>query len=99
LIESPHEGKRPLGRSRHKRKGNIKIDLRETALEDVNLNHLVQDWDRWQAVVNTKRTVRFQILTAASMKFRVFWDILPCSQVDVDRCFRGAYCLHHQGDE
>jgi hypothetical protein len=33
------------------------------------------------------------------VKFRVFWDILPCSQTDVDRRFRGACCLHHQGDE
>jgi hypothetical protein len=32
-------------------------------------------------------------------KFRVFWDILPGSQIDVDRRFRGACCLHHQGDE
>jgi DNA topoisomerase VI subunit B len=31
------------------------------------------------------------------MKFRIFWDMLPSSQVDVDRRFRGAYCLHHQG--
>jgi hypothetical protein len=30
-----------------------------------------------------------------SLKFRVFWDLLPCSQIDVDRRFRGAYCLHH----
>jgi hypothetical protein len=28
------------------------------------------------------------------MKFRVFWDVLPCSQVDIVRRFRGAYCLH-----
>jgi hypothetical protein len=41
--------------------------------------------------------VRFQVLTAASMMFRVvFWDILPC-KIIVDRRFRGAYCLHHQG--
>jgi hypothetical protein len=33
------------------------------------------------------------------MKFRVFWDVAPCSHVEVDRRFRGAYCLHHQGDE
>jgi hypothetical protein len=45
------------------------------------------------------KDVRFQVLTAASMKFRVFWDVLPCSQVDVNRRFRCAYCLHHQGDE
>jgi hypothetical protein len=30
--------------------------------------------------------VRFQVLTAASMKFKVFWDILPCSQTDVNIC-------------
>jgi hypothetical protein len=28
--------------------------------------------------------VRFQVLTAASMKFRVFWGVLPHSQVDVE---------------
>jgi hypothetical protein len=33
------------------------------------------------------------------MKFRVFWDIMPCSQIDVERRFRGAWCLHHQGYE
>jgi hypothetical protein len=29
------------------------------------------------------KLVRFQALTAASMKFRIFWDILPCSQIDL----------------
>jgi hypothetical protein len=29
--------------------------------------------------------VRYQVLTVASMKFRiVFWDVLPCIQTDVD---------------
>jgi hypothetical protein len=28
----------------------------------------------------------------------VFWDVAPCSLVEIDRSFRGAYCLHHQGD-
>jgi hypothetical protein len=37
--------------------------------------------------------VRFQVLTAASMMFRVvFWDILPC-KIIVNRRFRGGYCL------
>jgi hypothetical protein len=40
--------------------------------------------------------VRFQVLTAASMKFRiVFWDVLPC-KIIVDRRFRDTCCLHHQ---
>jgi hypothetical protein len=28
--------------------------------------------------------VRFKVLTAASMKFRVFWDVVPCGHVEVD---------------
>jgi hypothetical protein len=48
--------------------------------------------------IRTCAAVRFQVITAASMKFRILWDVLPCSQVDVDRRFRGAYCLHHQSD-
>jgi hypothetical protein len=32
------------------------------------------------------------------MKMAVFWDVAPCSLLDIDRRFRGAYCLHHQGD-
>jgi hypothetical protein len=43
------------------------------------------------------KIVRFNVLMAASMKFRVL-DVAPCSQVAVDRRFRGAYCLHHQGN-
>lgn len=33
----------------------------------------------------------FQVLVAA------FWDI-KCSLVEVDRQFRGEFCLNHQGD-
>jgi hypothetical protein len=29
----------------------------------------------------------------------VFWDVAPYSPVEDDRRFRGAYCLHHQGDD
>jgi hypothetical protein len=27
----------------------------------------------------------------------IFWDVAPCNLVEVDRFFRGTYCLHHQG--
>jgi hypothetical protein len=30
------------------------------------------------------------------MKTTVFWDRAPCSLVEIDRRFRGVYCLHHQ---
>jgi hypothetical protein len=33
------------------------------------------------------------------MKIAAFWDIASCSLVEVDRSFRGAYCLHHQGND
>jgi hypothetical protein len=42
--------------------------------------------------------VRFQVLTAASMKFRiVFWDVLPC-KIIVDRRFRGTCWIHHHDE-
>jgi hypothetical protein len=37
-----------------------------------------------------KKKVLFQMFRI------VFWDVLPC-KIIVDRRFRGAYCLHHQG--
>jgi hypothetical protein len=41
-------------------------------------------------------SVRFQVLTAASVRMTAFWDIAPCSITEAD-CFRSMYCLHHQG--
>jgi hypothetical protein len=32
-------------------------------------------------------------------KFRVFWDVAPCSHVEVNRRFRGAYCLMMSASE
>jgi hypothetical protein len=31
-------------------------------------------------------------------KMAVFWDAAPCSTEVIDLRFRGAYCLHLQGD-
>jgi hypothetical protein len=41
---------------------------------------------------------RFHVLTAASMK-TVFWDVVPCSEVEIDRRFRGAYYRNHQDQQ
>jgi hypothetical protein len=35
--------------------------------------------------------VRFQVLTVARMIVAVFWDVAPCSLVEIDLRFRGAY--------
>jgi hypothetical protein len=40
-----------------------------------------------------RELVRFQVLTAASMKMAVNWVVGPCSLVEVYRHFRGAYTL------
>jgi hypothetical protein len=39
--------------------------------------------------------VRFEVLTAVSMKIAVFWVVAPCSLVEVYQRFRGPCCLHH----
>jgi hypothetical protein len=43
--------------------------------------------------------LRVQVLTAGSMKMTAFWDIASCILIEVDRRFRGFYCVCHQGDE
>jgi hypothetical protein len=40
--------------------------------------------------------LRFQYLTATSMKIISFWDVASCSLVEIGRGFRGAYCLRHR---
>jgi len=44
------------------------------------------------------RYVRFLVLTAASMEFKVFCEVTPYRHLEVDRRFRGVYCLHLQGN-
>jgi hypothetical protein len=37
--------------------------------------------------------------TAITLKMTVFWGAVLYILVEVYWCFRGAYCLHHQGNE
>jgi hypothetical protein len=46
LVGKP-EGKRQLGRHRHRWEGNIIMDLRKIGWEGVDWLHLAQDRDRW----------------------------------------------------
>jgi hypothetical protein len=43
--------------------------------------------------------VSFQVLTAASMKMTLFWDVAPCSLVEIYRRFRRAYCPRNLPDD
>jgi len=46
------EGKRPLGRSRHRCEDNIKMDLKELGCGGMDWIDWSQDRDRWRALVN-----------------------------------------------
>jgi hypothetical protein len=48
-----HEGKRALGRPRHKWEDGIRMDLTEFGGEGVYWIRLAQDRDRWRSFVNT----------------------------------------------
>jgi hypothetical protein len=57
LVERP-EGRRPLGRGRHRWQDNIKIDLQEVGWESTDWIDLTQDTERWQAIVNAVMNLR-----------------------------------------
>jgi hypothetical protein len=52
LVRKP-EGKRPLGRPRHRWMDNIKIYLRETGWGGMDWTDLAQGRDQWRALVIT----------------------------------------------
>jgi hypothetical protein len=58
LLVGKPKGKRPLGRPRHRWVDNIRIDLGEVGLGDVNWIGLAQDRNRWRAVVNSVLNLR-----------------------------------------
>ena len=51
LVGKP-EGKRPLGRPRRRWEDNIKMDLEEVGCGGMDWVDVVQDRDRWRALVN-----------------------------------------------
>ena len=57
LVGKP-EGKRLLGRARHKWEGNIKMDLQEIGGGRGDWMDLAQDRGRWRALVGTVREFR-----------------------------------------
>jgi hypothetical protein len=57
LVGKP-EGKRPLGRPRHRWVDNIKMDIREIGWDDMDWMDLAQDRDQWRALVNTVMNLR-----------------------------------------
>jgi hypothetical protein len=58
LLVGKPEGKRPLGRPRHRRIDNIMVDLLEIGLNVVDWIGLAQDRYRWRALVNSVMNIR-----------------------------------------
>jgi hypothetical protein len=58
VLVGRSEGKRPLGRPRHRREVNIKLDLREIGIDGANSVRLAQDRVQWRAFVNTVMNLR-----------------------------------------
>jgi hypothetical protein len=58
LLVGKPEGKRPLGRPRHRWIDNIKTDLLEIGLSVVDWIGLAQDRYRWRALVNSVVNLR-----------------------------------------
>jgi hypothetical protein len=56
-VERP-EKRRPLGRPRHRRENNIKIDLQEVGWEGADWIQMAQDRESWRAVVNAVMNLR-----------------------------------------
>ena len=52
------DGKRPVGRPRHRWEDNIKMDLQEVGGGCGDWMEMAQDRDRWQALVSTVRNLR-----------------------------------------
>ena len=81
LVGKP-EGKRPMGRPRHRWVDNIRMDLQEVGCGYMDWTGLAQDRDRWQ------------MLASAVMNLQVLWNarnfLTSCKPVSCSR-----RTLHH----
>jgi hypothetical protein len=57
LVGEP-QGRRPLGRPRHRWEDNVKLDVREIGIDGTNWIQLARDRARWRAFVNTAMGLR-----------------------------------------
>jgi hypothetical protein len=58
LVGKP-EGKRPLGRPRHRWEDDFRIDLQEIGYGGMEWIELAQNRDRWRAIVNAVMNLQF----------------------------------------
>jgi hypothetical protein len=58
ILVGYSEGKRPLGRPRHRWVDNIKMDLREIGWDGMNWTDMAQDRDQWRVLVNAAKNLQ-----------------------------------------
>jgi hypothetical protein len=58
ILVGRREGRRPLGRPRHRWEDNIKMDLHQVRWRDMEWIELAQDSERWRVVVNAVMNLR-----------------------------------------
>ena len=58
VLVGEHEGKRPLGRPRHRWEDNIKMDLREVGFDAGDSIDLTEDRNQWRAYVRALMNLR-----------------------------------------
>jgi hypothetical protein len=67
VLVGKSEAKRPLGRPRHRWEDNIKMDFQEVGGSCGDWMELVQDRDRWRALVNTVMKLRVPKMRGISL--------------------------------
>jgi hypothetical protein len=58
VLVGKHEGKRPLGRLRHRWDNNIRMDLQEVVYGGTDWNELAQERDKWRILMNAVMNLR-----------------------------------------
>jgi hypothetical protein len=47
-------------------------------------------------IIIKRKKVGFEALTAVTMESTIFWDVTPCSPVEIRQYFGGSHCFHLQ---
>jgi hypothetical protein len=74
----------------------IELSILRTPI--IYVMYTYQFFSNYGSLLRKLMKVRFQVLTAASKKMTVFWDVVPCSLVEVYRRCSGTYYLPHRRD-
>jgi hypothetical protein len=69
---------------------DVKIET-ENSFRNVGIPNLIHKF-----ISVNRNLIGFKVLTAVSMKIIISWNITACSQLKVNRCFRGTCNFHSQ---